>query len=85
MPRSCIAQSCSHLLSCCCPPNGSCDSFESKLASLDCELQGVHMLFECMPDRQWHADEKRYCKMVFIGRDLDKEMIREGFKECLVE
>ena len=46
-------------------------------------LQGVHMLFECMPDRQWRADEKRYCKMVFIGRDLDKDLIRGGFQECL--
>ncbi len=46
-------------------------------------LQGVHMLFECMPDRPWKADEKRYSKMVFIGRDLDKDLIRGGFEECL--
>ncbi|KAL3136345.1 hypothetical protein ABBQ38_005607 [Trebouxia sp. C0009 RCD-2024] len=46
-------------------------------------FQGVHGLVSCMPDRQWRSDEKRYCKMVFIGRDLDKDMIRSGFEECL--
>ncbi len=45
-------------------------------------LQGVHMMFESMADRPWKADEKRYSKMVFIGRDLDKDLIREGFEEC---
>lgn len=47
-------------------------------------LQGVHAMLTCMPDRVWRADEKRYCKMVFIGRDLDKDLIRNGFQECLV-
>ena len=42
------------------------------------------MMFESMADRLWKADEKRYSKMVFIGRDLDKDLIREGFEECLV-
>ncbi|KAL0035658.1 hypothetical protein WJX79_006364 [Trebouxia sp. C0005] len=46
-------------------------------------FQGVHMMFESMADRPWRADEKRYSKMVFIGRDLDKDLIREGFEECL--
>ncbi|DBB01448.1 hypothetical protein WJX77_010801 [Trebouxia sp. C0004] len=46
-------------------------------------FQGVHMMFESIPDRPWKADEKRYSKMVFIGRDLDKDLIREGFLECL--
>lgn len=47
-------------------------------------FQGVHMMFESMADRPWKAGEKRYSKMVFIGRDLDKDLIREGFEECLV-
>ncbi len=39
-------------------------------------------MFESMADRPWKEDEKRYSKMVFIGRDLDKDLIREGFEEC---
>ena len=30
--------------------------------------QGVHMMFEGMPDRLWKEGEKRSSKMVFIGR-----------------
>ncbi len=29
--------------------------------------QGVHSVFEGVPDRKWRPDEKRCCKMVFIG------------------
>jgi hypothetical protein len=47
--------------------------------------QGVHMLFEGMPDRLWKEGEKRVSKMVFIGKDLDKELIEEGFRECIVK
>ena len=43
------------------------------------------MLFEGMPDRLWKEGEKRVSKMVFIGRDLDRDLIREGFEgaQCL--
>ena len=47
-------------------------------------LQGVHMLAEFGPGRPWKPDEKRYSKLVFIGRDLDKKLLREGFEECLL-
>ena len=47
-------------------------------------FQGVHMLFEGMPDRLWKAGEERRSKMVFIGRDLDEATIREGFEQCIV-
>ena len=46
--------------------------------------QGVHMLFEGMPDRPWQQGERRFSKMVFIGKDLDEEVIRQGFAECMV-
>ncbi len=46
--------------------------------------QGVHSIFEGVPDREWRADEKRQCKMVFIGRELDKEAFKEAFEHCLV-
>lgn len=47
-------------------------------------FQGVHMLFEGMPDRLWKEGEKRESKMVFIGKELDENLIREGFEECVV-
>lgn len=47
-------------------------------------LQGVHMLFEGMPDRRWREGELRRSRMVFIGKDLDKALIEEGFRDCLV-
>ncbi len=46
-------------------------------------FQGVHMMFEGMPDRLWNPDEERVSKMVFIGRDLEEDVIREGFEQCL--
>ena len=48
-------------------------------------FQGVHMMFEGMPDRLWKEGEERVSKMVFIGRDLDEEVIREGFVQCLMD
>ena len=47
--------------------------------------QGVHMVFEGSPDRKWKDGEERVSKMVFIGRDLDEDLIREGFEQCLVD
>jgi G3E family GTPase len=46
--------------------------------------QGVHSIFEGVPDRQWRPDEARVCKMVFIGRELDKQAFTEAFQSCLV-
>ncbi len=45
-------------------------------------FQGVHMLFEGRPGRQWDQSEERTNRLVFIGRDLDGEKITEGFKDC---
>jgi len=41
--------------------------------------QAVHMLFEGTPERPWRAGEKRVSKMVFIGRELDRETFQEVF------
>ena len=46
-------------------------------------FQGVHMLFDGRPDRPWE-NEKRHNKMVFIGRNLDRAALEEGFRACLV-
>ena len=46
-------------------------------------FQGVHMLFDGQPDRPW-GDLKRQNQLVFIGRNLDEEGMRQGFEACLV-
>ena len=46
-------------------------------------FQGVHMLFEGRPGRAWGASEERLNRLVFIGRDLDKEKITRGFMDCI--
>jgi G3E family GTPase len=46
-------------------------------------FQGVQMMFEAVPERFWHPDEKRQSRMVFIGKELDETKIRAGFESCL--
>ena len=45
-------------------------------------FQGVHMLFDLKSDRPWGADARRNA-MIFIGRNLDREALTEGFRACL--
>jgi G3E family GTPase len=45
-------------------------------------FQGVHMLLDARPDREW-GDEPRQNKLVFIGRNLDRGALTEGFRSCL--
>ena len=46
-------------------------------------FQGVHMLFDGQPDREW-GDDPRHNQLVFIGRNLDEQGMRQGFNACLV-
>ncbi|MEL6815396.1 MAG: GTP-binding protein [Cyanobacteria bacterium J06598_3] len=46
-------------------------------------FQGVHMLFDGRPDRPWKPDETRKNELVFIGRNLNAEQLREDFRACL--
>ena len=46
-------------------------------------FQGVHMLFDGRPDRFWKASETRKNELVFIGRNLDADRLREDFRACL--
>ena len=46
-------------------------------------FQGVHALFEGMPDRAWKSDEKRASKLVFIGKELDRDELQRDFEACL--
>ena len=51
-------------------------------------FQGVHMLFGGDFTREiglWKAGEKRECRFVFIGRDLDHEALKKGLMECRAE
>jgi len=45
-------------------------------------FQGVHMLMDGRPDRPWGA-EPRHNTLVFIGRNLDRKELNEGFRACL--
>ena len=45
-------------------------------------FQAVHMILEGELQREWRADERRYSRMVFIGRNLDETFLREGFEAC---
>ncbi len=46
-------------------------------------FQGVHMLFNGKRDRAWQPDEVRQSQLVFIGRNLDAQQLRDGFGQCL--
>ncbi|MDB6113427.1 MAG: yjiA, partial [Lacunisphaera sp.] len=45
--------------------------------------QGVHMLFDAKFDREWKDGENRTNTLVFIGKNLDRAALTEGFKACL--
>ena len=45
-------------------------------------MQGVHMILDGDHQRAWNADEQRRSRMIFIGRELPSDMIRDGFNEC---
>ena len=45
-------------------------------------FQGVHMMLDGEPQRDWKSGEPRESKVVFIGRDLKADQIREGFLAC---
>ena len=46
-------------------------------------FQGVHMLFDGQPDRPW-GDSPRRNQLIFIGRNLDEQSMRQGFEACLI-
>ncbi|MBG0809669.1 GTP-binding protein [Methylosinus sp. H3A] len=44
-------------------------------------FQGVHMILDGDLQREWRTDEKRSARLVFIGRKLKEEAIRESFEK----
>ena len=45
-------------------------------------IQGVHMIIEGDHQRPWKDGEKRESRLVFIGRELDREKLERTFKAC---
>ncbi|GAB4361746.1 MAG: GTP-binding protein [Oricola sp.] len=45
-------------------------------------VQGVHMIIEGDHERNWKDGEKRESRLVFIGRDLDREKLERTFAAC---
>ena len=51
-------------------------------------FQGVHRLFGGDFSKEiglWKEGEKRECRFVFIGRDLDHDALQEGLMDCVAE
>jgi G3E family GTPase len=46
-------------------------------------FQGVHMMLEGDHQRKWKKDEARESRLVFIGRELPKQAIRDGFAKTI--
>ena len=46
-------------------------------------FQGVHMILDGYHQRPWKDGEKRESRIVFIGRKLPHERIRQGFESCI--
>ena len=46
-------------------------------------FQGVHMILDGNHQRPWRPDETRESRIVFIGRNLPEDRIREGFASCV--
>ena len=46
-------------------------------------FQGVHMILDGDHQRPWKKGEKRDSRIVFIGRNLPEETIRQGFEGCI--
>lgn len=47
-------------------------------------FQGVHQLMGSDIGAKWNLGEPRGSKMVFIGKNLPKELFIQGLEQCLV-
>jgi G3E family GTPase len=46
-------------------------------------FQGVHMILDGDHQRAWKEGEPRSSRLVFIGRNLPEDKIRQGFESCI--
>ncbi len=47
-------------------------------------IQGVHMLMSNDYGKTWRKDEARDSRIVFIGKDLPRELLAGGLEDCLL-
>ena len=47
-------------------------------------FHGVHMLMDGKPGREWGGDP-RESTLIFIGRNLDRAALNEGFRSCMAD
>lgn len=47
-------------------------------------FQAIHMIFSGTSQKAWEPGEERRCKMIFIGKNLDREDLTAGFMKCIV-
>jgi G3E family GTPase len=45
-------------------------------------VQSVHMIIEGGSQRAWKTEEARQTRLVFIGRNLPTELLKQGFEAC---
>jgi len=43
------------------------------------------MVFEGNPSISWKENERRENKMIFIGRNLNRESLENNFNKCLMK
>jgi len=48
-------------------------------------FQAIHMLFANSQEGMWEPEEERRCKMIFIGKNLNREELTSGFMECMAK
>merc|ERR1712032_1491413 len=48
-------------------------------------FQAIHMLFANSQEGCWADGEERRCKMIFIGKNLDREELTNGFMRCIAK
>merc|ERR1712070_1093523 len=48
-------------------------------------FQAIHMLFANSNEGEWQPDEEKRCKMVFIGKNLDRNELTDGFMKCMAK
>merc|ERR1712110_140691 len=47
--------------------------------------QAIHMLFANSKEGAWAPDEEKRCKIVFIGKNLNREELTTQFMQCLAK
>jgi G3E family GTPase len=48
-------------------------------------FQAIHMLFANSQEGSWEQGEEKRCKMVFIGKNLDRAELTDGFMKCMAK